>query len=503
MNRRTRQAIALAALLALGLAGYAAWRMWDFTCDDAFITFRYSRNLVRGVGPTFNVEPPRAEGCTSFLWMLLAAVPQAVASDPVAAAKAIGVVFSLLTAAVCGAMAWTLCAEAERVSRALAAALAAVLFAAYPFTAVHAVSGMDTSLAALTLSLLVFVAVRELRAPSRLVPCCALLAGLTRPELNLAAATIVLAKLLLIEKGRRRAFLLALLLFYVLPGAAYFAWRWAYYQSFLPLPFYVKAASLEARSLGPALSFAFEAAAAFGLLLAVAAVDLDRKSVPLLAVILVLGLYYLLPEPVMAYGHRYFHPLVPLLAVLASRGAVLLFSVVRERFGEGRAAFAYGGIVVLALGGFGGRDKHVWEDIEQYASGLRNAHVRLGRLLARRAGEPGAVLAIADAGAVPYYSGWETVDTFGLNDPHIARTGDHSAAYVFSRRPSLVVLLSWRSDVFQARLPWEQGLFTECVRRGMTLVGVLEFASGYYLWLMAAPDGPAANALQAGRAGPG
>ena len=55
------------------------WLQREFWLDDAFITFRYSRNLAEGVGPFFN--PGEAvEGYTNFLWMLLCALPFAVLS---------------------------------------------------------------------------------------------------------------------------------------------------------------------------------------------------------------------------------------------------------------------------------------------------------------------------------------------------------------------------------------------------------------------------------------
>ena len=47
-----------AAAMVLGLC-FAAWVSW--TCDDAFISFRYARNLVEGHGLVFNVGE-RVEG---------------------------------------------------------------------------------------------------------------------------------------------------------------------------------------------------------------------------------------------------------------------------------------------------------------------------------------------------------------------------------------------------------------------------------------------------------
>ena len=41
----------------------------DWTCDDAFISFRYAENLVEGRGLVFN-EGERVEGITNIGWTL-------------------------------------------------------------------------------------------------------------------------------------------------------------------------------------------------------------------------------------------------------------------------------------------------------------------------------------------------------------------------------------------------------------------------------------------------
>src|SRR5215470_11017862 len=48
--------------------------------DDAYVSYRYARNLVRGHGLVYNVGTP-VEGYTNFLWTVLAAVPLAAGAD--------------------------------------------------------------------------------------------------------------------------------------------------------------------------------------------------------------------------------------------------------------------------------------------------------------------------------------------------------------------------------------------------------------------------------------
>ncbi len=66
----------VAALLALYAIG--VYRFW-FLCDDAYITFRYSRNWATAPGLVFNPgEFPPVEGYSNFLWMLMVAGVEAV-----------------------------------------------------------------------------------------------------------------------------------------------------------------------------------------------------------------------------------------------------------------------------------------------------------------------------------------------------------------------------------------------------------------------------------------
>src|SRR3954462_3429491 len=72
----TRQKIAARAaypvFVALAALGLASLR--GYFHDDAFIFFRYARNLADGSGWTFNAGRPTANAATSPLWVLLLAI---------------------------------------------------------------------------------------------------------------------------------------------------------------------------------------------------------------------------------------------------------------------------------------------------------------------------------------------------------------------------------------------------------------------------------------------
>ncbi len=78
-------------IIGVALAVYAALaaRFW-FVIDDAFITFRYSRNLAAGLGIRYNTgENPPVEGYSNFLWMMLCAGFEWLRLDPVVLAPVV------------------------------------------------------------------------------------------------------------------------------------------------------------------------------------------------------------------------------------------------------------------------------------------------------------------------------------------------------------------------------------------------------------------------------
>src|SRR5262249_22655589 len=88
--------------LLLGLAAPAValainmWRVRHFTIDDAYISFRYARNLAHGLGLVYNAGE-RIEGYTNFLWTLILSGGVKVGVDPVVLAKVLGAFCALGT----------------------------------------------------------------------------------------------------------------------------------------------------------------------------------------------------------------------------------------------------------------------------------------------------------------------------------------------------------------------------------------------------------------------
>ena len=93
--------VALSFLPWLALLGWLSSIAW-FLCDDAFISFRYARNLLEGHGLVFN-PGEYVEGYTNFLWVLeLAALWGGLGIPPEQAAPWLSVVCTVGVVAVLG-----------------------------------------------------------------------------------------------------------------------------------------------------------------------------------------------------------------------------------------------------------------------------------------------------------------------------------------------------------------------------------------------------------------
>src|SRR3989442_1133365 len=79
--------VLIALAMAIGV-GYAL-RLW-WTSDDAYISFRYARNLVHGLGLVYNAGE-RVEGYSNFLWTLWCALGLRLGCAPDAWANGWGI----------------------------------------------------------------------------------------------------------------------------------------------------------------------------------------------------------------------------------------------------------------------------------------------------------------------------------------------------------------------------------------------------------------------------
>jgi arabinofuranosyltransferase len=238
--QRSSKWLAAAALLSAALLSLHANHL-SWLCDDAFISFRYARNLVEGHGLVFN-RGERVEGYTNFLWVLeLAALHGALGLSLPSASILLS---ALYTAGTLFCTAWLAARASLRSERAFAIGMALLLLAVHRSFAVWCTSGLETRQFTFFVLLSVLLLADYASGASRAAAASLALAACeaTRPEGLLVFGCCLIW--LLADAGLRGRLNARLVAAFVGPFGAlvagHFAFRWWYYGDLLPNTYYAK-----------------------------------------------------------------------------------------------------------------------------------------------------------------------------------------------------------------------------------------------------------------------
>lgn len=443
---RAGVAILLAGIVVHALRGYSHEDLSGHAAgsDDAYISYRYARNLAAGDGLVFN-PGERVEGYSNLLYVLLLAPALLIARDSAVLPLAVAI------NAACAAGALVLFHRRIRARHGGdVAAGATVLLAAWPALWLWTASGMETA-PVLLLQVALWAEVTRDDASRRVRPLVVVivLLVLARADGFVSAGIGVLFLALRRDWPRARAGALAV----ALSTLALVAWRLAYYGYPMPNTYYAKVSGPLASRVGDAARQLADLALGAGLLpylvvLGAAVVGASRaRTVSFEGLFAVAWLGYWIYVGGDVFGERFLLVLVPMGAAVLARWAA-----------EGRRALAAAGFVIalafqlLPLAA----DRRF-----RYAGPRYDRWIELGRLLARPE-HRGRTIAVDAAGKVPYFSHLPAIDMLGLTDAHIGhrpaatfRVGHnkHDAEYVLARRPDLIA--TWIDEGLDLR--WDLG----------------------------------------------
>jgi arabinofuranosyltransferase len=509
-------AAALAATLALLLAHA---RFYAFLTDDAFISFRYARNLAHGHGLVFNPGFERVEGASNLLWVLILAALEVAHVAPERAATVLGFA---LTVVLWAMVAWFAVREHAREGARWTAVVAPLLLASTRSVAVWSTSGLETRLFEVlviggALRLVVDVERTLDRRPTSFTPAAVLfaLAVLTRPDgllFALAAFGAAAGTLMLRRRFDGRALVGA----WPLPAivAALFAFRLAYYGYPWPNTYYAKVgAPWWSSGLKYLAAFTLEYAAYLWLPLIALAVAHRRARGALFPPLLFAALVVPHALYVASIGgdHFEYRPLdlyLPLLFLLVGEG----FAALARRRG---AALSTAALAVLLVGltdlayqsrrrrpvrfagdlfGRLGPDFLSASDDPVYRwPGLRAVHQRYRRLLdelassyvavrqedhlrlhesqlvaahaVRRMIDDGTLprdthLALGCAGVLPYTTDLRSLDVLGLTDAHVAHGPRRGGKRLMAHEKQATEDYAWSRGVDLWSVNWARPVLT-------------------------------------------
>ena len=391
-------------------------RFWTYTVDDAFISFRYAKNLVHGWGLVFN-EGERVEGYTNFLWVILSTIPEILGIPPEAFAKIVGL--------LCGVgVLVSVSHSANRLSP-YVRWLPALFAATSPPFVLWATSGLETPLFSFLVTIGILRSAWAVeRGETDVYAALALgLAALTRPEGALVAATVSSVCLIFVMKRvvtwpSWLKWNLAFLGVFV----PYFLWRYAYYGYLFPNTFYAKVHPGSSEALrGCRYLHNWLLVSGYWLLVLLVGLLWVKRSRFLAIIGTTLGVYGLYIVVVGGDGlpmYRFFAPLAGLsYLLLVGLGA----DGVLNRW-HGRRFVTSAGAIFLALAlAWTVRPFAYGADYDSVRKNVRE--VWTWKVIGgwfRQNAPAGASVAVIPAGAVPYFSELRALDMLGLNDVTIA-----------------------------------------------------------------------------------
>jgi arabinofuranosyltransferase len=476
--------------------------LFDFVTDDAYISFRYARNLALHGQLVFNLGE-RVEGYTNFLWTVLLALGIKLGLGPVNLSRFLGVGLGIATLAVVVRMSLRLAGE-RRSPWHLVAPLLLASTGAY---ACWCAGGLETQLFTFLATLAFDLLLGEVTLDRGYASAAAFaFAAMTRPE---GALFFVLATFFRIATNlrRRRHRLLprqhelvwtALFLALFVP---YFAWRWRYYGWPFPNTFYVKSSGSSGTwQLGAFYlrRFAEDYGVHFLIVLALfgrpAKNDERRRDLRLLAAIVwaAYAAYVVKVGGDFMGLYRFILPIVPLGAVAVAESARRLYTRLRPSLGPWVPGLA---LLVVAAGfvvgsahtthearSYVGADNGI--DTPAYLKKYAEERIPPGQWLRQHA-RPDDLMTVGGAGVIPYYSEIPAYDVFGLVDETIA----HDPRMTISNRPGHQ---KWGSDEYM--LSRKPTLITHRYCLGASCPVDNGWAPAGYEWVRATTTGPGKSA---------
>lgn len=235
--KRWPLSLLVVAAASAGLLYHA--RVFDFICDDTFITLRFSRNLALYGAPVYNMGD-KVEGYTSALWMVLVALGMKLGASAETSVRALGAASGVALMA----STWMLWRRVEPTRWAAGAFVLAGLAVSAPVAA-WTLGGLETPLFAtlvtLSIALAARTAVRGTWKGGLVVGLALAAATLTRPEGAALTAIVTFISLLFARKRRGGIKTIAgIVVAYLAVMGPFEWWRWSYYGYPLPNTFYVK-----------------------------------------------------------------------------------------------------------------------------------------------------------------------------------------------------------------------------------------------------------------------
>lgn len=441
----------------------------EWEVDDAYIILRYARNWVETGTPIWNPGEDPVEGYTGMTWLAIATLLTQWNLSPLPVLKCLGVISFFLTygliVLIGRKLQWHPWVQFGGL---LAYACAAFLYT-------HAASGLETLffMCSLTVSLYLYLNIdtkRKFQAFLFLGLSLSLLLNIfTRPEGILVGIVMIPFLFFNYWQHQRSSLLKAVAivgLAAILPGVIYFFWRWNFYGQFLPNTVYAKAYDgfFNFEIFIELIRFVVHYLAGPLLLLVPIIILAKRRKTTTQAAVqatpnqlvlllsLILGGFiigYSQTHLYMGYSFRFLAPLLPFGLICV--GTLINKSVSRLSLIPKSWKWAFLAILLLQSVLWGRKMTHEVSFVKSYRLTMDNSLKPTANFLSTQLLSNAKLAVYLDAGFVPYYTNFNTLDFGKLNNKTLSRLpyGDPKAIdYFFDQKPDAAVFTSFKEEKY-------------------------------------------------------
>ncbi len=440
---------------------YYAFNFVDFSIppfEDAAMLMRYAQHLAGGYGIVWNIGGTPVDGATDFLFMAASAALIKLGFTVGQSVRGIGFASHILTVLI---IYWT----NRRINNGsiplsllsglyLAVGTGLSYVSAYFGTPFFALAAASTW----TLGLILIKEENPRFWLSLAFALSGLITGLIRPEGVILASLMLLA--IIVMRGFKNSISIIVIfgVVFVTLGGAYFLWRWNYFGYPLPNPFYKKGDSgwkwdSFQHSMQNALRLCLPMVFAF--IYGFRSNETTKRTIAYLIPVAGFAAAFGMISDEMNYGARFQYAIVP----VALMSWIPLLSGIKfnwlDQFPARERGVYFVGLISLSVG----LVYYAWFQncfLTSFQQACDRPYEQDGRLemakmLAEYRGK-GYVIATTEAGLLPYYSGWDAVDTWGLNDQFIAHNGALTVEYLDQYKPQIIMFHDYYSTLVPPKL---------------------------------------------------
>lgn len=450
----------ISALLIASILFYT-FNFVDFSIppfEDAAMLMRYAQHLAGGHGIVWNIGGTPVDGATDFLFMAASAALIKLGFTVGQSVRGIGFASHILTVLI---IYWT----NRRINNGsiplsflsglyLTVGTGLSYVSAYFGTPFFALAAASTW----TLGLLLIKEENPRFGLSLAFALSGLITGLVRPEGVILASLMLLA--VIIMRGFKNSISIIVIfgIVFAILGGAYFLWRWNYFGYPLPNPFYKKGDSgwkwdsfqhsmQNALRLCLPLVFAFIYGFRFN--------ETTKRTIAYLVPVVGFAAAFGMISDEMNYGARFQYAIVPiaLMSWIPLVGGIK-FEALNQVSARQRSVYLVGLVSFAASLIYYSWFQNCNLALYQQSCDRpyeQDGRLEMAKMLADYRGK-GYVIATTEAGLLPYYSGWDAVDTWGLNDQFIAHNGALTVEYLDQYKPQIIMFHDYYSTLVPPKL---------------------------------------------------